>query len=92
MPDYRVVKHPARLKAIDLLDSDEPVAVGAGLHAAGMGLKGEPSQLDIVYRDDRTLVFPVNPPKGVKPWAFKGIISSADCVTWLRASLSTANG
>lgn len=89
MPGYRIVKHPSRLKAIDLLDNDEPVALGTGEHAAGMGLTGEPSQLDIVYRDGRTLVFPANPPQGVKPWAFMGNIGPDDCVAWLRAKLES---
>lgn len=91
MPDYRIVKYPARLKAQPLTEGDAAsIPLGTGHVGVGMGGKGEPAQLDLVYSDGRTVVYPQNGPASLKPWAFKDAISPDDCVAWCRAQVGKA--
>jgi len=77
------------------LNDDEPATIefAHGNAAAGMGGEGEPAQLDIVWANGRTLVYPAKVPEGfayAQPWAFEGTIDPMACVAWLRAKMVPA--
>lgn len=90
MPDYRNVKKPIGLTGVKLT-KDEEALIEAGGNEAAVGTDITDakygSQLDLWYRDDRTIVRAARDGKTVKAWSFKGYISPHDCRTWYLASV-----
>lgn len=91
MPEYREVKKPAGLVGAKLTKEEQDIVHAGGNEAAvGTDLTDAKhgSQLDLWYRDNRTLVRAVRDGKTVKSWSFKGSISPHDCRTWYLAAIN----
>jgi hypothetical protein len=90
MVEFRTIKQPASLAMRPFsLEEAQFFVMGEGVAAAvGMGLTGEPSQLDIWFADGRTFVVAVNGPASLNPFSLTGLIDPEDCKSVVRAALN----
>lgn len=94
MPDYREVKKPAGLVGAKLTKEEQAtVDVGGNEAAIGTDLTEAKhgSQLDLWYRDGRTLIRAARNGKTVQCWSLKGYVSPHDCREWYLASTQASN-
>jgi hypothetical protein len=86
MPEYREVRRPSQLSTRALTDAESEILNGGAAAAIGLGLES-PSQLEIAYTSDRTLVRPVNAPSDLPSFSFAGHVSPFDARAWVLARL-----
>lgn len=90
MPDYREVKKAAALIGSKPSKEEEALITAGGNEAAiGTDLVDakHASQLDLWYRDDRTIVRAARNGKTLDAWSLKGYISPDDCRAWYLTSI-----
>jgi hypothetical protein len=92
--DYRIVKKPTALKHKIATDAEVAELKQGVLTAQGLGDPAEHGirQIDCYYRDNKTLVVPLDGPAELKPWIISGSISPDDCRVHYLANLKPAQG
>lgn len=91
MPDYREVKKPAALIG-SKPSTEEDALIKAGGNEAAIGTDVTDAkyanQLDLWYRNDRTIVRAARDGKTLDAWSLKGYISPHDCRAWYLTSVN----
>jgi hypothetical protein len=92
MTPYRSIANPARLKATTLT-GDELASVGEPVQSAiGTNIAPErgPTQLDLRYCADRTIVTAAGGPDGPAHWSLSGAVSPQDALAHFEANFAPA--
>jgi hypothetical protein len=92
MTEFRAVANPARLKATavtaeELAEITQPILSAIGTNIAP---DRGPTQLDLRYLPDRTVVTAAGGPDGPSHWSFSGAVSPQDALKHFEANFAPA--
>lgn len=93
MPTYREIANPTRLKATDVTTVELSQIVEPIQSAIGTNLSADrgPTQLDLRYLPDKTVVTAAGGPDGARHWSFIGAVSPQDALAHFIANFAPAD-